>query len=99
MGQYPLGLVLGDQLGDVMGGIHREKGVETCYPARHVTALEGTGRVDTVVTASGRRIPCDFVVAGVGIRPEIPEIAVEQQNGILTDERCRASTPDRLRRR
>ncbi len=92
-GQYPLGSVLGDQLGDVMGGIHREKGVEL-LPGEHVTALEGTGRVDTVVTASGRRIPCDFVVAGVGIRPEIPEIAVEQQNGILTDERCRASAPD-----
>jgi 3-phenylpropionate/trans-cinnamate dioxygenase ferredoxin reductase subunit len=92
-GQYPLGSVLGDQLGDVMGAIHREKGVEL-LPGEHVTALEGAGRVDTVVTASGRRIPCDFVVAGVGIRPEIPEIAVEQQNGILTDERCRASAPD-----
>ena len=92
-GQYPLGSVLGDQLGDVMGAIHREKGVEL-LPGEDVTALEGTGRVDTVVTASGRRIPCDFVVAGVGIRPEIPEIAVDQQNGILTDERCRASAPD-----
>ncbi len=92
-GQYPLGSVLGDQLGDVMGAIHREKGVEL-LPGEHVTALEGTGRVNTVVTASGRRILCDFVVAGVGIRPEIPEIAVEQQNGILTDERCRASAPD-----
>jgi 3-phenylpropionate/trans-cinnamate dioxygenase ferredoxin reductase component len=92
-GQYPLGSVLGDQLGDVMGAIHREKGVEL-LPGEQVTALEGTGRVDTVVTASGRRIRCDFVVAGVGIRPEIPEIAVEQQNGILTDERCRASAPD-----
>jgi 3-phenylpropionate/trans-cinnamate dioxygenase ferredoxin reductase component len=92
-GQYPLGSVLGDQLGDVMGAIHREKGVEL-LPGEHVTALEGAGRVDTVITASGRRIPCDFVVAGVGIRPEIPEIAVDQQNGILTDQRCRASAPD-----
>ena len=46
------------------------------------------------MTASGRRIQCDFVVVAVGIRPEIPEIAVTQQNGILTDERCRASAPD-----
>ena len=92
-GQYPLGSVLGDQLGDVMGAIHREKGVEL-LAGEQVTALEGAGRVDTVVTSSGRRIPCDFAVAGVGIRPEIPEIAVEQRSGILTDERCRASAPD-----
>jgi 3-phenylpropionate/trans-cinnamate dioxygenase ferredoxin reductase subunit len=92
-GQYPLARVLGDQVGDVMGAIHREKGVEL-LPGGQVTAFEGAGRVDTVVTASGRRIPCDFVVAGVGIRPEIPEIAVAQDNGILTDELCRASAPD-----
>lgn len=92
-GQYPLDRVLGDQVGDVMGAIHREKGVEL-LPGGQVTAFEGAGRVDTVVTASGRRIPCDFVVAGVGIRPEIPEIAVAQDNGILTDELCRASAPD-----
>ena len=92
-GQYPLDRVLGDQVGDVMGAIHREKGVEL-LPGGQVTAFEGAGRVDTVVTASGRRIACDFVVAGVGIRPEIPEIAVAQDNGILTDELCRASAPD-----
>ena len=92
-GQYPLGTVLGDQVGDVMGAIHRGKGVEL-LPGEQVTAFEGAGRVETVVTASGRRIPCDFAVAGVGIHPEIPEIAVAQQNGILTDERCRASAPD-----
>src|SRR5580658_9584459 len=46
-GQYPLGSVLGDQLGDVMGAIHREKGVEL-LPGEQVTAFEGAGRVDTV---------------------------------------------------
>jgi len=92
-GQYPLGSVLGDQVGDVMGAIHRAKGVEL-LPGEQVTAFEGDGRLDTVVTASGRRIPCDFAVAGVGIQPEIPEIAVAQRSGILTDELCRASVPD-----
>ena len=92
-GQYPLGSVLGDQLGDVMGAIHREKGVDL-LPGQQVTAFEGTERVAAVVTKADQRIACDFVVAGVGIRPEIPEIAVAQQNGILTDERCRASVPD-----
>ncbi len=92
-GRYPLGSVLGDQLGDVMGAIHRGKGVDL-LTGEQAASFEGAGRVDTVVTASGQRIQCDFVVVAVGIRPEIPEIAVTQQNGILTDERCRASAPD-----
>jgi 3-phenylpropionate/trans-cinnamate dioxygenase ferredoxin reductase subunit len=91
-GQYPLGSVLGDQLGDVMGGIHRAKGVDL-RPGQQVTAFAGTERVAEVVTKAGQRIACDFVVAGVGIQPETPEIAVAQDNGILTDERCRASAP------
>jgi 3-phenylpropionate/trans-cinnamate dioxygenase ferredoxin reductase subunit len=33
-------------------------------------------------------------VAGIGIEPVVPDVAVEQQNGILTDELCRASAPD-----
>jgi 3-phenylpropionate/trans-cinnamate dioxygenase ferredoxin reductase component len=50
--------------------------------------------VEAVVTAAGQRIACDFVVAGIGIEPEAPSVAVTQQNGILVDEQCRASAPD-----
>jgi 3-phenylpropionate/trans-cinnamate dioxygenase ferredoxin reductase component len=49
------------------------------------------------VTGSGARVPCDFAVAGVGIRPEVPPIAggdVKEDNGLLTDEVCRTSAPD-----
>jgi 3-phenylpropionate/trans-cinnamate dioxygenase ferredoxin reductase subunit len=92
-GKAPLDRVLGGQIGDVMGAIHRAKGVEL-LAGEQVTAFEGAGRVDTVVTASGRRIGCDFAVVGVGIQPTVPEIAVDQENGILTDGLCRASAPD-----
>ena len=40
---------------------------------------------------------CDFVVAGIGIEPEVPTFAgqsVAQSNGVLVDELCRASAPD-----
>jgi len=33
-------------------------------------------------------------VAGVGIEPDVPPVAVAQDNGILADELCRASAPD-----
>jgi 3-phenylpropionate/trans-cinnamate dioxygenase ferredoxin reductase component len=92
-GQVPLERVLGGQVGAVIGAFHQAKGVDL-RPGTEVTALEGTGRVEAVVTADGQRIPCDFAVAGLGIQPEFPPAAVEQDNGILVDELCRASAPD-----
>jgi 3-phenylpropionate/trans-cinnamate dioxygenase ferredoxin reductase component len=92
-GQDPLERVLGDQVAGVVSAIHRANGVEL-LAGEEVVAFEGTRRVEAVVTRSGRRIECDFVVAGIGIEPDIPGIAVEQQNGILVDEQCRASAPD-----
>jgi len=92
-GKDPLERVLGDQVAGVMSAIHRANGVEL-LAGEEVVAFEGTRRVEAVVTRSGRRIECDFAVAGVGIEPDIPGVAVEQQNGILVDECCRASAPD-----
>jgi 3-phenylpropionate/trans-cinnamate dioxygenase ferredoxin reductase component len=92
-GQIPLGRVLGDEVGALIGAIHREKGVEL-RSGEHVTALAGAQRVEAVVTAEGHRIECDFVVAGVGIEPVVPPAAIDQDNGILADELCRASAPD-----
>jgi 3-phenylpropionate/trans-cinnamate dioxygenase ferredoxin reductase subunit len=92
-GRNPLERVLGDQVAGVMSGIHRANGVEL-LAGDQVTAFEGTRRVEAVVTQSGRRIECDFAVAGVGIEPDIPDVGVEQQNGILVDECCRTSAPD-----
>jgi 3-phenylpropionate/trans-cinnamate dioxygenase ferredoxin reductase subunit len=91
--QVPLERVLGSEVGAVVGAFHQAKGVEL-RPETQVTALEGTGRVEAVVTAAGQRIPCDFVVAGIGIQPEFPPVAIAQENGILVDELCQASVPD-----
>ena len=92
-GQIPLDRVLGDQVGALIGDIHRGKGVEL-RPGEQVAAFEGAERVEAVVTAAGHRIACDFAVVGVGIQPDLPDIAVAQDNGILADELCRASAPD-----
>jgi 3-phenylpropionate/trans-cinnamate dioxygenase ferredoxin reductase subunit len=92
-GRVPLETVLGGEVGAVVGAFHRANGVEL-LPGAQVTAFEGTGRLEAVVTGAGQRIPCDFAVAGIGIEPDIPPVAVVQQNGILSDELCRASEPD-----
>jgi len=92
-GQIPLARVVGDEVGALLADFHRAHGVRL-LSGENVAAFEGTDRVETVVTAAGHRIACDFVVAGIGIQPDIPPIAVDQENGILADELCRTSAPD-----
>ena len=93
-GQDPLDRVLGGQVGALIGAIHRAKGVEL-LPGDQVAAFQGGAeRLEAVVTGTGHRIACDFAVAGIGIQPDIPAVPVAQENGILTDELCRASASD-----
>jgi 3-phenylpropionate/trans-cinnamate dioxygenase ferredoxin reductase subunit len=95
-GRAPLERVLGDEIAAAISAIHDENGVELRSEDR-IAAFEGAERVEVAVTASGARVACDFVVAGVGIEPELPAFAgssLAQSNGLLVDERCRTSAPD-----
>jgi 3-phenylpropionate/trans-cinnamate dioxygenase ferredoxin reductase subunit len=95
-GREPLERVLCAEVAATMGAIHRENGVEL-RAEDQVTAFEGAERVEAAVTAGGERVACDFVVAGIGIEPELPAFAGSspaQSNGLLVDESCRASLPD-----
>jgi 3-phenylpropionate/trans-cinnamate dioxygenase ferredoxin reductase component len=94
--QVPLQRVLGAEVGAVIGAFHRANGVEL-LPGERLAAFEGAGAVQAAVTASGIRIPCDLVVAGIGIDPVVPVLhgtAAAQDNGLLTDELCRTTAPD-----
>jgi 3-phenylpropionate/trans-cinnamate dioxygenase ferredoxin reductase component len=92
-GKDPLERVLGGQVAGLVGAFHRAHGVDL-RPGQQAASFEGTERLEAVVTEAGQRIACDFAVVGVGIQPDIPDVAVEQQNGILTDALCRTSAPD-----
>ncbi len=95
-GRAPLENVLGEQVGALVGAIHRAHGVEL-LAGDQVIAFEGTERLEAVVTASGRRVACDFAVAGIGIDPHVPAVtgsSIAQDNGILADEQCRTSAAD-----
>jgi 3-phenylpropionate/trans-cinnamate dioxygenase ferredoxin reductase subunit len=92
----PLERVLGGELGAAIAEIHRANGVELLTQDQ-IVEFQGTERVEAAVTANGRRIGCDFVVAGIGIEPDVPTFAgsqIAQSNGVLVDELCRASAPD-----
>jgi len=92
-GRIPLARVLGGEVGALIGAAHRANGVEL-LPGEEVAAFEGNESLEAAVTAAGHRIPCDFAVVGIGIQPDIPAVPVSQDNGILSDELCRASEPD-----
>src|SRR5438034_4557059 len=94
--RVPLARVVGEEVGQVLTAIHREKGVELVLEDS-VSAFEGSGRVERVRTKKGRVLECDMVVAGIGIVPNIELLAAagaRVDNGVLVDERCRTSLPD-----
>jgi 3-phenylpropionate/trans-cinnamate dioxygenase ferredoxin reductase subunit len=88
----PLRRVLGEEVGRVMEGIHRDHGATLIFEDT-VAALEGEGgRVGRVRTGHGRLIECDFVVVGLGIEPAtelLADTGAEIDNGIVVDEYCR----------
>ena len=95
-GRAPLERVLGEEVGAAVAAIHEANDVDLVADDS-VAAFEGSDRVEAAVTGTGRRMPCDFVVVGVGIEPVVPAFTgrpVEQSNGVLVDERCRTSEPD-----
>jgi len=94
--RVPLARVLGEEVGQVLADIHREKGVDL-ISEDFVTAFEGAGRVERVRTRKGRALECDMVVAGIGIVPNTELLAsagAQVDNGVLVDEHCRTSLAD-----
>jgi 3-phenylpropionate/trans-cinnamate dioxygenase ferredoxin reductase component len=95
-GRAPLERVLGSEVAETIGEIHRAKGV-VLLAEDQIVGFEGSERVEAALTANGHRVGCDFVVAGVGIEPDVPAFAgtsVAQSGGVLVNEQCRASQPD-----
>jgi len=86
----PLFRVLGEAVGHIIAEIHRAHGVRTIFEDA-VAAFEGTGRVACVVTKGGLRLPCDFVVVGIGIEPVVAMLegsGIHVDNGVVVDEYC-----------
>ncbi len=95
-GRAPLVRVLGPEVGGVIAALHQSHGVQLVL-GEGVDRLEGVGRVERVVTKSGRTFDCDFVVAGIGIDPEVDLLSAAGariSNGVEVDEYCRTSLPD-----
>jgi 3-phenylpropionate/trans-cinnamate dioxygenase ferredoxin reductase subunit len=95
-GRAPLIRVLGPEVAGVIAALHQSHGVQL-VSGDGVDRLEGGERVERVVTTSGRTFECDFVVAGIGIDPEVDLLSAAGariSNGVEVDEYCRTSLPD-----
>jgi NADPH-dependent 2,4-dienoyl-CoA reductase/sulfur reductase-like enzyme len=90
-GALPLERVMGPELGGFIRRLHEEHGVIFHLSQK---AREIVGGV--VILESGERIQADFIVAGIGVRPNI-ELAeragLAVDGGVLVDEHLRTSAP------
>ena len=87
----PLEKVLGPELGDMVRGLHEERGV--VFRLGRTAASIGT---NSVTLDDGERLPADLVVAGIGVRPvtaiaERAGLAVDR--GIVVDRFLETSAP------
>jgi NADPH-dependent 2,4-dienoyl-CoA reductase/sulfur reductase-like enzyme/nitrite reductase/ring-hydroxylating ferredoxin subunit len=64
----PFARQFGDRVGALVRALHEEHGVEFHAETR-AAHIEGAKRAEAVVLENGRRLPADFVVVGVGVRP------------------------------
>ena len=64
----PLGRALGDEMGAVMGDLHRDHGVDVRLGVG-VAGFEGGDRVTHVRLADGSLVDADLVVVGIGVTP------------------------------
>src|SRR5215207_6090297 len=89
--KVPLRRVVGEEVGRVIGDIHRDEGVSMILEDR-VASFEGAGRVERVTTERGRRIECDFVVVGLGTEPVtdlLADTGAWVEDGVVVDEYLR----------
>ena len=63
--------VLGGDIGRVLEALHRDHGVVMHFNDL-VARFEGDGRLERVVTRSGRVVEADVAVVGVGTEPAVP---------------------------
>ncbi len=91
--ETPLLRAFGADVGGIYGEVHRARGVDLRVSTL-ATELRGSGRVEAVVTDRGEEIPCDVVVVGIGVTPNVEWLGgsgVALDRGVLVDARCQTN--------
>src|SRR6476659_9245020 len=80
---------------DFFAEYFRARGVDFIFE-EEVRGFWGTTKVEGVVTSSGKRMPCDIVAIGIGVRPEVSFLAnsgINVDGGILVDQYLETNRP------
>lgn len=91
----PLGGALGERVGTWLAGLHREHGVDLSLGAA-LTGVQGDRRVEALVLADGRSLPCEVVLCAVGAAPATGWLGGSglPAEGIPVDAAGRTDLPD-----
>ncbi|HEY1361677.1 MAG TPA: FAD-dependent oxidoreductase [Xanthobacteraceae bacterium] len=76
-------------------GYYGEHGIEIIL-GDAIAEFRGNGRVERALTRSGRTFPCDLVVAGIGVEPEVEFLrgsGIEIEDGVVVDRFLQANRP------
>ncbi len=76
--------------------LHVSKGVQIYESTSLITLTEKEGRVSGAVLSSGEKIGVDFVICGIGIKPNdelAKKAGLEVSDGIIVNDRCQTSDP------
>jgi 3-phenylpropionate/trans-cinnamate dioxygenase ferredoxin reductase component len=93
--EIALSRTFGDDAGRFLQQGLEDHGV-TFVGGESVSAFEGDGRVDSVLTESGRSFECDLVVVGAGVKPDTmlaQRAGLAVDDGITCDSKLRTSAP------
>jgi 3-phenylpropionate/trans-cinnamate dioxygenase ferredoxin reductase subunit len=85
LGDRPMARAVSPQMSELFREAHESWGVKFNFRTG-IAALEGEdGKVGTVVTSDGRRLPADLVIYGIGVIPNVQlalEAGLDIDNGI-----------------
>ena len=87
------------EVSDFFAEYFRARGVDFIF-GEEVKEFWGTTKVEGIVTSSGKRMPCDIVAIGIGVRPEVGFLAdsgIDVDGGILVDQYLETNRPGILR--
>lgn len=93
METVPFEKTLGEKVGRVVQKWHEAEGIQF-HLGRKVDHLEGDKTVGAVVLDNGERLPADFVLLGLGVKPRtdfLKDVPLEKDGGVKTDEYLRVS--------
>ena len=84
------------EMSSFFGTYYTDRGVRL-IKSMSVTEFRGDGTVNSVVVRDRQTIPCDLVVAGIGVQPAIDIVTnsgLDLGDGILVNEYLQTSHPD-----